>query len=511
VRTQPDEIQAGRPNGRPPGPLTFERSGFARERTKPVGPKRTQGWLVRRMLVASDVVGLTAAFVAAEVLMGLRGWPIDYGLEAFLFLVTIPAWIAFAKIYGLYDRDEERTNHTTVDELVGVFHLCTVGIWLFFAGGWLLDLEPHPLGKLITFWALSIAFVTAGRSLARTYCRRRADYVQNTLVVGAGEVGQLVARKLLQHEEYGIRVIGFVDRDPRELRPELEGLPVLGSLEELPRIVRHHGVDRVVLAFSSESHADLLEAARSLSDLGVQIDIVPRLFELVGPNVEIRTIEAVPLLGLPPARLARSSRMLKRGLDLVGACVSLIAVAPLFAYIALRIKRDSPGPVLFRQERVGRDMRTFTVFKFRTMHTDADNGRHRDYIRSTMDHRAAPAGNGLYKLDDDGRVTKFGHWLRRTSLDELPQLINVLRGDMSLVGPRPCIPYETEFFAPHHFGRFAVRPGITGLWQVTARAHATFGEALDMDVAYVRGWSLGLDLWLLCRTPVEVLRGKATA
>jgi exopolysaccharide biosynthesis polyprenyl glycosylphosphotransferase len=511
VRTQPDETRTARANGRAPAPLAPVRNDAAPERFTPARGKRPRGWIVRRALVAADVAGLTAAFVAAEAIMGLRGWPIDLRLEAFLFLLTIPAWIAFAKIYGLYDHDEDRTNHTTVDELVGVFHLCTVGIWVFLAGGWLLDLGPRPLGKLIIFWALSTALVTAARGGARAYCRRRPDYVQNTVVVGAGEIGQLVARKLVQHQEYGIRLIGFVDDNPRELRPDLDGVPVLGSADELPEIVRAYGVDRVVIAFSRDTHAQLVEAARSLSDLAVQIDIVPRLFELVGPNVEIRTIEAVPLVGLPPARPSRSSRMLKRALDLVVASISLIAVAPLCAYIAWRIKRDSPGPVLFRQQRVGRDMRTFTVFKFRTMSADTDDRRHRDYIRSTMDHRVAPATNGLYKLDDDRRVTKFGGWLRKTSLDELPQLLNVVRGDMSLVGPRPCIPYETELFAPHHFERFAVRPGITGLWQVTARAHATFGEALDIDVTYVRGWSLGLDLWLLCRTPVEVLRGKATA
>jgi exopolysaccharide biosynthesis polyprenyl glycosylphosphotransferase len=509
VRTQP-ETQTARPNGRAPA-LALARNGATRYGFAPARATRPRGWIVRRALVAADVAGLTGAFVTAEVIMGLRGWPIDLRLEAFLFLLTIPAWIAFAKIYGLYDRDEDRTNHTTVDELVGVFHLCTVGIWIFLAGGWLLDLGPRPLGKLIIFWALSIALVTAARGLARAYCRRRPDYVQNTVVVGAGEVGQLVARKLVQHEEYGIRLIGFVDDDPRELRPELEGLPVLGSARDLPEIVRRHGVDRVVIAFSHDPPARLVEAARALSDQAVQIDIVPRLFELVSPNAEIRTIEAVPLLGLPPARPSRSSRMLKRALDLVGACISLIAAAPLFAYIAWRIKRDSPGPVLFRQQRVGRDMRTFTVLKFRTMRADTDDRRHRDYIRSTMDHRAPPTTNGLYKLDRDLQVTRFGRWLRKTSLDELPQLLNVVRGDMSLVGPRPCIPYETELFSPHHFERFAVRPGITGLWQVTARANATFGEALDMDVAYVRGWSLGLDHWLLCRTPVEVLRGKATA
>ncbi|MEZ5098364.1 MAG: sugar transferase [Thermoleophilia bacterium] len=182
----------------------------------------------------------------------------------------------------------------------------------------------------------------------------------------------------------------------------------------------------------------------------------------------------------------------------------------MFAFVAWRIRRDGPGPILFRQTRLGEGMREFTALKFRTMVVDVDTSVHRDFIRSTMDAGAAPAEGGLYKLSREDAITPTGRWLRKTSLDELPQLINVLRGEMSLVGPRPCIPYETEFFQPHHFERFRVPGGITGLWQVTARAHSTFGEALDMDVQYARGWSLGLDLALLLKTPIHMLRRKGT-
>jgi lipopolysaccharide/colanic/teichoic acid biosynthesis glycosyltransferase len=241
------------------------------------------------------------------------------------------------------------------------------------------------------------------------------------------------------------------------------------------------------------------------------VDVVPRLYELVAPNVDVHTIEGIPLVGLPPAKLSRSSRALKRALDVVGAGLALLVTAPLLVLIALWIRRDSPGPALFRQERVGQNMRPFTVLKFRTMTTDVDESAHRDYIRATMDPRTAVGGNGLYKLDRSAEVTRSGRWLRKTSLDELPQLLNVLRGDMSLVGPRPCLAYEVEYFEPHHFERFLAKPGLTGLWQVTARAKSTFAEALDMDVAYVRGWSFGLDLALICRTPLQLFRPSGTA
>ena len=195
---------------------------------------------------------------------------------------------------------------------------------------------------------------------------------------------------------------------------------------------------------------------------------------------------------------------------MVGASILLILTAPLFALFTWRIKRDSPGPVFFRQTRLGQDMKEFTALKFRTMTHTVHDGEHREYVQSIMSSRASVGANGLYKLERGDAVTKVGRGLRKTSLDELPQLLNVLRGDMSLVGPRPCIPYETSLFGPHHFERFLVPAGITGLWQVTARSRATFVEALDLDVAYARGWSLGLDLRLLARTPLQVFRDRGT-
>jgi lipopolysaccharide/colanic/teichoic acid biosynthesis glycosyltransferase len=219
----------------------------------------------------------------------------------------------------------------------------------------------------------------------------------------------------------------------------------------------------------------------------------------------------MPLIALPTTKRFPFSPAIKRGVDIVLASIGLLCMAPLVPYFAWRIKRESPGPVLFRQQRLGRDMQEFTVFKFRTMRIDTDQAAHREFIAASMDPATAPTQNGLFKLDQSSAITPFGAWLRKTSLDELPQLLNVLRGDMSMVGPRPCLQYETEGFLPHHFERFRVFPGITGLWQVTARAHATFFEALEMDVAYARGWSLGLDLWLLCRTPLHMIRRRSTA
>jgi exopolysaccharide biosynthesis polyprenyl glycosylphosphotransferase len=475
---------------------------------------RRRGWLVRRMLVLADVIGLSAAFLAAVLFFGSSG-PRDYvdlRSEIILFLASLPGWLLLAKVHGLYERDEERADHTTVDDIVGVFHLVTIGAWLFFVGAWATGLADPKLHKLASFWILAIVLVTVARAIARATCRRSLTYLQNTLIVGAGDVGQLIARKLLQHPEYGINLVGFVDDQPKQRRGDLRELTLLGTPEQVPDLVSLLDVERVIIAFSNERDERTMKLVRSLRELDVQIDIVPRLFELVGPKVGVHTVEGLPLVGLPPARLSTSSRMLKRTIDVTGAVCGLVLTAPLFAYIAWRIRRDSPGPVLFRQTRLGLNMRPFTALKFRTMTVDTDEAEHREYIKRIMSPGAALGANGLYKLDRSAAVTPFGRWLRKTSLDELPQLLNVLRGDMSLVGPRPCIPYETEHFAPHQFERFLVPAGVTGLWQVTARANSSFGEALDMDVAYVRGWSLGLDLRLLLRTPFQLMRQqRATA
>jgi exopolysaccharide biosynthesis polyprenyl glycosylphosphotransferase len=293
-------------------------------------------------------------------------------------------------------------------------------------------------------------------------------------------------------------------------RHDLGDLPDLGSTEDIGELIRRERVDRVFVAYSRDGHEQILDLVRAIRKQEVHVDLVPRLFEAVGTNVGIHTLEGLPLVGLPSSRISRSSRALKRGLDVLGSAIMLAFLAPVMLVIAYLIRRDSPGPVFFRQTRLGLDLSEFTLLKFRTMHEGTDEAPHRQYIKQIMTSDALPGSNNLYKLERGDSITRVGRWLRKTSLDELPQLINVLRGDMSLVGPRPLIPYELELFSPHHFERFLVPAGLTGLWQVEARAHSTFGEALDLDVAYARGWSLGLDLRLVLKTPLVMFRKRET-
>ena len=464
---------------------------------------RRRGWLVRRMLLVADVSGLCLAFAATNVLFPhLSTKPSAFHL--LFFLGTLPAWVVIAKLYGLYEHDEERTDHTTPDDSIGVFHMVTVGAWLFLIATRTAGYGAPDLRKLVGFWLLSILFITALRAAARAFCRRRTTYLQNTVIVGAGAIGQRIAHKFRNHPEYGINLVGFIDAEPRDREPDLKDLALLGPPARLPAIVRLLDVERVVIAFSNEPDNVSLDLIRSLKDLDVQIDIVPRLFEVIGTNAGIHTVEGLPLLGLPRLRLSHSSRLLKRMLDLVVATLALVVLAPALALIAAAIKAESRGPVFFRQVRRRSGERTFRIYKFRTMVADADRRKHE--VAHLNQH--ADGDPRMFKVPDDPRVTRVGRLLRRYSLDELPQLINVVKGEMSLVGPRPLILDEDQFVTDWKRKRLDLKPGITGLWQVLGRSEIPFEEMTKLDYVYVTNWSLWGDLLLLFRTVPAVFRPR---
>jgi exopolysaccharide biosynthesis polyprenyl glycosylphosphotransferase len=486
---------------------------WRRLRAHAISPHSRRASVVRRKLLLADLAGLTAAFVLLQLTVGSHGGGpdrISVDSEVLLFVASLPLWVVLARAFGLYSRDEERPEHTTVDDFVGVFQLLTTCVWLIFVVSAITNAASPDLEKWIVFWFLAFVFVSSGRSLARLLARRSRDYQQKAVVVGTDKTAQLMARKIVQHPEFHIDLVGFVDASPRQLRPDVAQVPIVGAADDLIELSERLDLDRVVIGFAGLPDRRLMELARTLQTRGVQVDIIPRLFEALGPNASMNSFEGVQLVSVPPTSMSRDALVLKRVFDVVGAALLLALTAPLLLVLAIWIKLASPGPVLFRQTRLGRNQRGFEALKFRTMRVDTSPEEHRDYVRRVMSADAGPEESGLYKLERPNAVTSSGRFLRRTSLDELPQLLNVLRGDMSLVGPRPCIPYETELFEPHHFERFTVPAGITGLWQVKARAHSTFGEALDMDVRYARNWSFRLDIALLLQTPIAVLRPKAT-
>jgi exopolysaccharide biosynthesis polyprenyl glycosylphosphotransferase len=478
--------------------------GSLLEQRRPVARRR--GWLVRRMLLAADIFGLALAFLLAQWIAGRGVDGVDAPLESVLFFTTtLPGWVVAAKLSGLYDRDEERASHSTMDDLTGVFHLVTLGVWLFFVGAWLTDLATPDLGRVVVFWALAIGLVTAARVAARSYCRRQPCYFQNTLIVGAGRVGQLVAQKILKHPEYGIHLLGFVDNDPLPRDDRVAGIPVLGSSVFLPDLVRRLGISRVIVAFSRDTPELSLELVRAVREMDVQVDVVPRFYEVVGPGVAVHSVEGLALVGLPPIRLSRSSQLLKRATDVTLAALALVLLMPLFALIAVAIRLDSPGSVFFRQVRMGAGGRTFRIVKFRTMTANADARKLE--VAHLNKHAGIGGDPRMFKVPHDPRVTDIGRALRRFSLDELPQLWNVLVGEMSLVGPRPLILDEDYHVQSWARRRLELKPGITGVWQVLGRSDISFDEMLRLDYVYVTSWSLWNDVRILLRT-LPVLAGR---
>jgi exopolysaccharide biosynthesis polyprenyl glycosylphosphotransferase len=482
------------------------------ERRRSAAGLKRRGWIVRRALLFADVFGLSLAFLVATAVFGVGEATTnhlgEFG-EYMLFVLAIPVWIIAAKLYGLYDRDEERTDHSTADDFAGVFNLITATSWLLFATASVTPIAKPGFSKILVFWMVATTTIPLARFAGRAYCRRAIQYLQNTVVVGAGEVGQSIARKLLRHPEYGINLVGFLDADPVERAGDLKHVALLGDPARLPELVELLDIERVIFAFSSVGHQEALDLIRAMSDMSVQVDVVPRFFEVIGAGVDVHTVEGVPMVGLPPFRLSRSSAFLKRALDVTGALVGVLLLAPVFLVVAAVIKLDSRGPVFFRQTRAGANDRVFRIWKFRTMAIDAEDSK--DAIRRLNIH-AGPGGDSrMFKVVNDPRVTRVGELLRRLSIDELPQLINVLVGEMSLVGPRPLILEEHQHVESWARRRLDLKPGITGLWQVSGRSEIPFGEMVGLDYLYVSGWSLFTDLGLIFRTVPVVFRRQRAA
>jgi exopolysaccharide biosynthesis polyprenyl glycosylphosphotransferase len=465
--------------------------------------RRRRGWIVRRALLAADLVGLSFAYAISRVALPVgASEQTDELRKALIFVATLPVWVLLAKLLGLYDRDEERTNHNTPDDVAGVFHLVTTGAWVIVLATWLTPLSGVELTRILVFWGAAFSLVLATRAMARLACRRSPSYIQNAVIVGAGELGRRVARKLSRHPEYGIELVGFVEGDARAA--EASPLNMLGTVSDLPELVRRHEIERVIVAFPKEDPNAICALIRELGWMNVQIDIVPRFFDVVGRDVDPHDVEGLTLLGLRPFSLARSSKLLKHAFDLSIALAAVVLLGPLFALIALLIKLDSRGPAFFRQIRMGQQGRTFRIWKFRTMHIDAEE---RKAGLAHLNHHAS-GDPRMFKVPDDPRVTRVGRLLRRASLDELPQLLNVLAGQMSLVGPRPLILDEDQHVQDWGRRRLDLRPGMTGPWQVRGSSNIPFEEMVRLDYMYVTGWSLLLDFVLIFRTIPAVFRRR---
>jgi exopolysaccharide biosynthesis polyprenyl glycosylphosphotransferase len=439
---------------------------------------------VRRFLAAADVLGVVVAMAIALLVLTHHQAEFLWGLA------LLPAWILIFKTYGLYDRDLKRISHRTLDDLPWIFHAVLIGSLLLLAYYRLLNANGVELRHIASFAVIALITISVARALAR---RAAVSTLAPEPVVLMGDAPELasLASKLETCNQYGVQPVG-----PISLTSSPDGPAVNGELDDA---VERDGAERIVVAredFEEDALFDLVCRAR---EHGVKVSVLPQLFDALGPSVEVDDVEGMTVLGVNPPVLPRSSRFLKRTMDIVGALMVLVLTAPLFAVIALAVKLDSRGPVFFRQERIGLWGRRFRLVKFRTMVVDAEERRD-ELLAESRDP-------GWLLLDHDPRVTRVGRFLRHWSLDELPQLWNVLKGEMSLVGPRPLIDSEDRQLDGWRRSRIDLVPGLTGLWQVLGRTSLPFEEMIRLDYLYVTNWSLWTDVRLMLRTvPAVVLR-----
>jgi exopolysaccharide biosynthesis polyprenyl glycosylphosphotransferase len=367
-------------------------------------------------------------------------------------------------------------------------------------------LQPLQYSRLLLIEAgvisailLALARVVQARIASRLYAKGIG--VSRVIIVGAGEVGRTVMRTMVARPELGYRIIGFVDDNPQKGQTDIGRFKALGGLDNVSKVIGEQQVDEVIITLPWMYHRKILAVVRECERWHVSARIVPDLFQMSLSQVDVNDLGGVPLIGVQKVGLGGEARLVKRGVDVIGALVGLTIGFPLLALIALAIRLNSPGPVIFTQTRVGAGGKLFKIYKFRSMVEGAETEL--EHLRELNE-----ADGPLFKIQDDPRLTPVGRALRRTSLDELPQLWNVLRGEMSLVGPRPPIPLEVEGYQEWHKRRLETRPGMTGLWQVSGRSLLSFDEMALLDIYYIENWSLWVDFKILLRTIPQILFGN---
>jgi len=376
---------------------------------------------------------------------------------------------------------------------------------LVFSGGLYFVNRELSRWLVVYFFILDLSLVLLGRLIVRlTFQALKATRFpqRGVLIVGAGRIGRQIAAHLTEHDWMGLCVTGYLDDDPKKVGQVFNGVPVLGTLDDASRVIRDHPVQEVVIALPLQAHNRLASLVAQLQETAVNIKVAPDFFTLSFIRPTLDEMAEMPLIGLKDPVLSPGQRLTKRTFDLVVAITALILLSPLLLLIALLIKLDSRGPVFFCQQRIGENGQSFRIIKFRTMGIDAEE--HRDLLWVTRDD-----GKKVFlKRPDDPRITRLGHFLRRTSLDELPQLFNIIKGEMSLVGPRPELPDIVAQYEPWQRKRFAVPAGLTGWWQVNGRSDRPMHLHTEDDLYYIRNYSLFLDLLIIWRTVGAVIRGR---
>jgi len=394
-----------------------------------------------------------------------------------------------------------RMSTELMGEFATIFSAGTISVALLVVTTAILRHWVYSRGVVVYVWLLVIVLVAMGRAAYRgvqAAMYRRGWGVRRLLVIGATEAGKMVMQSVMNRRGLGYELVGFVEHRETPHMQDFGRFRAVGSLADIPDLIEKREVDEIIMALPAAAHEDAWPILRLCEARGIAVKVVPDLFEMNLSRVQVDSIGGIPLLDVQEKPLRRVARATKRAMDIVISVILLIASAPLLAVLAALIRAESPGPALLRQARIGLLGREFYCYKLRTMRLNAAD------LQSSMEPFNEAQGP-LFKIRNDPRRTRVGRRIRRWSLDELPQLWNVLKGDMSLVGPRPPLPTEVVRYEPSHQRRLEVKPGMTGVWQVSGRSDLHFDEMVVMDTSYVDYWSLGLDVKILVRTAIAVL------
>jgi exopolysaccharide biosynthesis polyprenyl glycosylphosphotransferase len=482
---------------------------------------KQQARLVAFAVFALDLALVAAAFALAHLgrakllpllggnLVGEAFYPFARYLP--LLPVALAIWAAVLWSSGRY------RSHRTVPlltEATAVLRSTTSAAVLFLLVVWLFRLDERLLDDdrlsrawIFLFAAIAILLLLAEKLALRVssrYVRGRGLNYRTILLVGTGAAARALADSIRAHRFWGYRIAGFVADDEGTAPATIDGVPLLGRVRELPQILSRQIVDEVIFAIDRRDLDRFEDLVLSLQEQGILIRFALNFFPHTPAKVVLEELDGVPLVTFTSTPTSALALAWKRGLDLVLAALLLLLALPVVLTVAIAIKATSTGAVLFRQTRCGLNGRLFTLYKFRTMIPDAEERRAEVAHLNELD-------GPVFKAKDDPRVTRFGRLLRKFSLDELPQLWNVLKGDMSLVGPRPPIPEEVAQYERWQRRRLAMKPGLTGLWQVSGRNQVDFEQWMRLDLAYIDNWSPWLDLKILARTVPVVLSGRGAS
>jgi exopolysaccharide biosynthesis polyprenyl glycosylphosphotransferase len=441
--------------------------------------------------------------IASALRPGLSSLPFIQNIPAYtplpwpLYFLFPVLWIGVLFLISVYDG---RHNMRVSDEFASLSIGSAVAL-VSMAGTLYLSFRDVSRALFLLFFAMAFLGMISWRMAARWLLRKTYSWTRaqrRVLIVGAGSVGRQLQRQIQGFPELDLAVVGFLDDNEEKLHLQTD---ILGQVNQARRVIRQHKVDDVVIALPGSAFELINSLVAELHDLPVKVWVVPDYFRLALHQAKVEDFAGIPMLDLRAPALTEYQRLVKRAFDLAITLLALPPILLLTAIIAIIIRLEGPGPIIFQQKRVGENGRLFELYKFRTMVTGAET------LRSAIEHRDEE-GNLIHKTPEDPRITKVGRFLRNTSLDELPQFFNIMKGDMSLVGPRPELPYLVDEYKPWQRKRFAVPPGLTGWWQVNGRSDKPMHLNTEDDLYYVQHYSLWLDLWILVRTVWVVVNRK---